>query len=279
MNHQEYIEEIAEQCHKRELKYLDSNDEFEFTCDQCGKCCRNREDIILTPFDLYHLVRATGKNVKEVIAKYGNAYIGPSSNLPLIQLKYREEPDGSTTCYFLGKRDGKYICRVHEDKPGVCRTFPLGKIATYIDNNNETDLSPKYFRHQITGKEECAGSDRSKKEHITQRVVDWVGGEKKKKLSDRYSLIFNQFIQRYCEVFDEKTIQKRRKTLIDIFFNMLDILMYQAYDFSVDDDTFLDAMERNLNDALELTRLMMTDTDEMLNFIIDVIEKSPHKGA
>lgn len=33
---------------------------FQFNCIQCGKCCINREDILLTPRDLYNL----GKELK-----------------------------------------------------------------------------------------------------------------------------------------------------------------------------------------------------------------------
>ena len=85
-------------------------------------------------------------------------------------------------------------------------------------------------------------------------------------------------MREYCKVFDEKTVLKRRKSLIDIFFNTLGLLMYLAYDFSVDDDTFLDSMEQNLNEVLELTRLMMTDTDAMMNWIITLFDRLQKKG-
>ena len=28
------------------------DDTFKFHCDQCGKCCTHREDIILSPMDI-----------------------------------------------------------------------------------------------------------------------------------------------------------------------------------------------------------------------------------
>ena len=28
---------------------------FRFHCTQCGDCCRNREDILLTPYDLFRI--------------------------------------------------------------------------------------------------------------------------------------------------------------------------------------------------------------------------------
>ena len=29
------------------------DDTFKFHCDQCGKCCTHRDDIILSPMDVY----------------------------------------------------------------------------------------------------------------------------------------------------------------------------------------------------------------------------------
>ena len=33
------------------------DDTFKFHCDQCGKCCTHREDIILSPMDVFRLSR------------------------------------------------------------------------------------------------------------------------------------------------------------------------------------------------------------------------------
>ena len=36
---------------------LTADDPFRFHCTQCGKCCINREDILLTPLDLFRMQR------------------------------------------------------------------------------------------------------------------------------------------------------------------------------------------------------------------------------
>ena len=276
---QKYMQHLAEQFDKGEIKFLNENDEFEFACDQCGKCCRNREDIIITPFDLYHLVRATGKNVSEVVSRYGNMYIGENSHLPLIQLRYRQEFDGSTTCYFLGRRDGKYICRVHEDKPGVCRSFPLGKMAPFKkDQAEKADFEPKYFRQEPSGKGECVGSDRAKEQHVMQRVVDWVGGKEKKRLSDRYSSLFNRFMEEFIKAFDEKKLNKREPGLQKVYYDMLGALMYFLYDFEISDDAYLDWMEQNLNDGIQLTLLMMNDPEGMTGWCVKLFDRLKARG-
>ena len=106
MTHKEHLEKLAEMFAKNELDILESESEFQFACTQCGKCCHDREDILLSPHDFYHLVRETGKEPQEIIDRYTNIYVGPQSHLTVMQLRYREELDGSTTCYFLGQKDG-----------------------------------------------------------------------------------------------------------------------------------------------------------------------------
>ena len=34
------------------------DDTFQFQCDQCGKCCINREDILMSPLDMYNAAKA-----------------------------------------------------------------------------------------------------------------------------------------------------------------------------------------------------------------------------
>ena len=36
---------------------LSIDDTFQFHCNQCGECCKHREDILISPFDLFRLTR------------------------------------------------------------------------------------------------------------------------------------------------------------------------------------------------------------------------------
>lgn len=40
----EYMKRLAERFERGEVPFLEANDKFEFACDQCGKCCRDRSD-------------------------------------------------------------------------------------------------------------------------------------------------------------------------------------------------------------------------------------------
>lgn len=48
------INELKEQLGYTELG---PDDTFTFHCTQCGKCCIHREDILLSPKDLFETVR------------------------------------------------------------------------------------------------------------------------------------------------------------------------------------------------------------------------------
>ena len=43
------LKEIADNLDKMKIGL---DDTFKFNCTMCGKCCKNREDILLTPRDL-----------------------------------------------------------------------------------------------------------------------------------------------------------------------------------------------------------------------------------
>ena len=46
--------EIAENLDKMKIGV---DDTFEFGCRACGKCCRNRTDIIVSPRDIYNIAK------------------------------------------------------------------------------------------------------------------------------------------------------------------------------------------------------------------------------
>lgn len=46
-------------------KIVELEDRFEFHCTQCGKCCTNREDILLTPRDLFRAAKELNMAVKD----------------------------------------------------------------------------------------------------------------------------------------------------------------------------------------------------------------------
>jgi Fe-S-cluster containining protein len=97
------------------------DDIFAFKCRSCGKCCRNREDILLNSRDVYNIASALNLTHEQVIEKCCDTYIGRDSRIPVVRLK----PKGvNRACPLLtGDR-----CSVHSLKPTVCALFPLGRV-------------------------------------------------------------------------------------------------------------------------------------------------------
>lgn len=105
------------------LPTLGLDDTFDFSCKECGKCKYNRNDILLTPYDLFRVASYFGRTPQEIIERYCEVYEGQTSHLPVVRV-LSVPPDGS--CPFLrGKK-----CAVHAKKPVLCRTYPLAKIRT-----------------------------------------------------------------------------------------------------------------------------------------------------
>ena len=110
---QHIVEHYDEMC-------IGTDEHFRFHCKQCGKCCINREDILLNPKDLYNISKELGLAPRDTIAQYCEVYLGQNSRIPIVRLK----PRGSIKrCPLL--RDRK--CSVHNAKPTVCALFPLGR--------------------------------------------------------------------------------------------------------------------------------------------------------
>lgn len=100
---------------------IDVDEPFQFHCTQCGDCCRDREDILLTARDLFQIAQKLKMSPAEVVNQYGEAYIGTPSRLPIIRLR----PLGPfKQCSLL--RNNK--CLVHDAKPAVCAMFPIGRM-------------------------------------------------------------------------------------------------------------------------------------------------------
>ena len=132
---------------------LDSKDTFRFRCTECGQCCKNREDILLSPFDLNRMARYLGIEMGQVIQDYCIWYAGQSSMLPVVTMRM-QGPE--KRCPFLkGKK-----CGIHAAKPTVCALFPLGRISSENDDHV----------HYMMQKVYC-GADNEK-----HTVREWLAG-------------------------------------------------------------------------------------------------------
>lgn len=97
------------------------DDTFQFGCRQCGNCCRDRGDILITGPDIFRIARHFNVRLSDAIRKYCEMDIGADSKLPILKLGVKSHGD---VCVFL--RYGK--CSIQPIKPGVCAVFPLARV-------------------------------------------------------------------------------------------------------------------------------------------------------
>ena len=45
------------------------DDKFRFNCTKCGMCCKNRDDILLNPYDVYRAAKALGITTKDIVMR------------------------------------------------------------------------------------------------------------------------------------------------------------------------------------------------------------------
>ena len=67
----------------------DLNDTFRFHCTQCGKCCINREDILMSPQDVFKAAQALQMTPHDFVKLYCDCYLGSTSRMPIVRLMPR----------------------------------------------------------------------------------------------------------------------------------------------------------------------------------------------
>lgn len=155
---QHIVEHYDEMC-------IGTDEHFRFHCKQCGKCCINREDILLNPKDLYNISKELGLAPRDTIAQYCEVYLGQNSRIPIVRLK----PRGSIKrCPLL--RDRK--CSVHNAKPTVCALFPLGRSIKLDAKETDPNAIERARIQYIINSIECG--DRSE-EHTVREWVESFG--------------------------------------------------------------------------------------------------------
>lgn len=88
-------------------------------CAGCSSCCQGMgESIVLDPCDVYRLTEHLGKNFEELLAECVELHVEEGIILPNLRMQQADR------CPFLNEA-GR--CEIHAYRPGLCRTFPLGR--------------------------------------------------------------------------------------------------------------------------------------------------------
>lgn len=117
---------------------IDINEEFEFSCNKCGNCCTERDDVILSPYDIYKASKELKITPLEFVEKYCDVFISTYTAMLRVSLK----PHGlHKRCpFFSNKKD----CKLNKAKPAMCALFPLGRFLVSKDASNPNSKEISY---------------------------------------------------------------------------------------------------------------------------------------
>lgn len=229
------------------LKYIVENledmkigvdDPFQFHCNQCGKCCLNREDILLNPKDVYNIARELGLEPHEVIEKYCDTYVGRDSRIPITRLM----PKGAIKRCPLLKGNK---CSVHNAKPVVCAMYPIGRCVLHDKNAKETGTATEAKIEYILNPPDCGDKSET---HTVREWLEKFGIPEQ----DEAFLKWQAFMMASAEI-----IRRLEKVMSDDLMSKIwtafGTMIYMNYET---DKEFLPQFEKNADSVLKLLRGM-----------------------
>ena len=108
---------------------------------------------------------------------------------------------------------------------------------------------------------------KAKNEGINQVVEDWMFGKEKLDVEERYNEIFSYFLGNYHDWInvDKLAGSKKAMPIYQKWFAMVGELLYSNYDFTADENAFLEQLKVNIDLIEELCKYVVTEFSEMIN--------------
>lgn len=218
------------------------DDTFKFHCTMCGDCCRNREDIILSPKDVYRMSRELDLVPPELVERYCETYVGMDSRIPVVRLA----PRGADRQCPLLREDQR--CSVHKAKPTVCAMFPIGRCLM-------VETGPAAVSNLTSGQTQYIFSDPGCGDDSEEHTVrEWLG-EFDIQAEDAFFVKWNQLIltlsRQYKEL--EKTLDGHT---MEMLWKVTFVGLYLSYDTDRD---FMLQFEENAQAFLRFLDVVQKD--------------------
>ena len=125
---------MLRECNLDEIsdgKKYSINDMVKADCDDCkgcSACCHGMgSSIVLDPLDVHRLMSHFQTRFEVLLEDKIELNIVDGVILPNLKMNMQAEGE---PCVFL---DAEGRCSIHEDRPGICRIFPLGRV---YENNS-----------------------------------------------------------------------------------------------------------------------------------------------
>lgn len=218
------------------MTFIGPNDSFEFECQQCGACCMNRRDIILSPYDIYIGAQYLGITTTEFMQKYTYHSLGNQSKIPMILLDTDKRTGFCPLLKLDYKDSGKFKCMIHAAKPGVCRNHPIGIMSSMHvdDETGETTVKTGYIKVS-----QCPQSKTGKMQSVADWMADYVAHEEEYDLAREMTMVTGSvmnwqgvFLMGSAFMFAllKRKVMPASDTMINAFEMMASKLVHIAYE-------------------------------------------------
>ena len=179
-------ESRSKQAFLESLQPIGEGDELVFRCDpqvSCfNECCADLE-LELSPYDVLRLRRGLGLPSGELLDRHARIAIEEQTGLPHVFLKM--ETDERRSCPFVDPSG----CTVYGDRPGACRTYPLGRGAQ-VDPSGQVSV-----RWVVVREDHCRGFDEGRAWSLRDWIAD-QGLAEYDAFNDQYLALQNEWRQR-----------------------------------------------------------------------------------
>lgn len=143
---------------------LERDEEFRFRCGpglSCFTDCCSQIDLALSPYDVLRLRQGLGVGATEFLDRYVVVEKEEETAFPQAYLALVD--DERCSCPFVTSRG----CSIYQDRPGACRTYPLGRGARRTDDGTVSDF------YVLIGEAHCRGFN----ENQTQTSAAWLADQ------------------------------------------------------------------------------------------------------
>lgn len=158
------------------LPELPEGETFCFDCNPgvpCFNACCGELNLMLTPYDVLRLRKGLGVSSREFITAHADLDVQPDTGLPVFRLRMDEKQ--ANACPFVSPKG----CTIYENRPGACRTYPLGRASRPGDDGG---VREHYF---VVREAHCRGFEKGRDWTAEQWLAD-QGLEEYNRLNDRY---------------------------------------------------------------------------------------------
>lgn len=146
----------------------------------CFNACCKQADVTLAPYDILRLKRRLGMTSADFIREYAVPFQMDGDGLPGLKLK----TDDGGTCLQLNGEEG---CGVYEDRPTVCRYYPVALLSL-----REKGAAEAKEQYSLVREEHCKGHEEDREISIAEYRAEQGCADYDERNREWYQLILKK---------------------------------------------------------------------------------------